>query len=214
MDPSVDAARLEAEFLAVVAEAAAPLDHPDMRAFRVVGATVAPGRAHVAYVGEPTGPRDDPQRSYVVDRRLVVGAAALTMARRAGRLAAGDDCGDWNRRLDARFPGWFACEVSCNAGWADLVFALAERVEVEHPGPAFRFKQVKQKFGQLRAYRADPDEQIGGIVEAFTIVSGAVCEACGAPGALRATRTFPTHTACDLHARGNRVFGPAQGVPR
>lgn len=212
LDP--DAARLEAEFLAVVAEAVAPPGHPDMRAFAVTGAAVAPGRALVTYVGEPRGPRDDPQRSYAVDRRLVVEAAALTMARRAGRLAAGDDGSDWRRQLDTLFPGWFACDVWCEAGWGDLLLALAERVEVERPGPEFRFVQVKQKFGQLRAYRPEQDEPISGIVEAFGTVSSAVCETCGAPGALRKRRTFSYHTACDLHARGERVFGPTQSLPR
>lgn len=198
-------ARLRAEFLAVVGEVVGPMDHPDLREFRVLDTDAHASGAHISYEGVPVGPRPG-QGSGAPDRRLVVEAAAVTLSRRAVRVLAGDTVpkpGDraWVEALRARSPGWFECEVSVGPGWADLLLAMADRVRCEDPPPGFRFRQVKEKFAGLRAYWSMGNDRAGAVIHGFEAVSFAICETCGAPGRMRRKGGY-YFTACDGHARG------------
>lgn len=123
---------------------------------------------------------------------------------RARRLAEGyvPDI-SWGSVLRKRWPMRLMCELSCGPGWHDLVVALNELLDVE-AGPDFRFTQVKEKFGQLRAYWTGPDPTgiVDQLVEAAEEISASMCETCGAHASMRQTRGpyGYVHAACDEHA--------------
>lgn len=122
---------------------------------------------------------------------------------RAKRLASGyvpDQT--WGAEVRRRWPFRLMCEMSCGPGWHDLVVALNELLDVE-ADEAFRFTQIKEKFGQLRAYwhGADPSGRIDELVEAAEEISASMCETCGADAKMRQTRPRGyVHAACDEHA--------------
>lgn len=111
----------------------------------------------------------------------------------------------WGTAVRRRWPMRLMCEMSCGPGWHDLVVALNDLLDVEANGD-FRFTQVKEKFGQLRAYwtGADPSGRIDQLVEAAEEISASMCETCGADAKMRQTRGPGfgyIHVACDEHAQ-------------
>lgn len=123
---------------------------------------------------------------------------------RAKRLATGyvpDQI--WGSAVRKRWPFRLMCEMSCGPGWHDLVVALNEILDVEADAN-FRFTQIKEKFGQLRAYwtGADPSGRIDALVEAAEEISASMCETCGVDAKMRQTRqpSGYVHAACDKHA--------------
>ena len=108
----------------------------------------------------------------------------------------------WGSALRKRWPMRLMCEMSCGPGWHDLVVGLNELLDVE-ADESFRFTQIKEKFGQLRAYwhGADPTGVIDQLVDAAEEISASMCETCGAHAKMRATRPGGyIHAACDEHA--------------
>lgn len=144
---------------------------------------------------------------------------------------------DSNQRLDAlrsRYPYQFPASVpdfmiAPEDGWLDLVEKLCADVDALLPEACkaqFQWKQIKEKFGGLRAYwsrgplfadlqhaeggvttfrfvRDDGDnslwEQINALIQAATEQSLQVCGECGGPGRLRPRAWM--RTLCDLHAK-------------
>ncbi|MBX9910826.1 MAG: hypothetical protein K2Z25_19240 [Beijerinckiaceae bacterium] len=126
---------------------------------------------------------------------------------RGRRLAAGIPADEtWSKRLRQRWPMRLMCSMECGPGWADLVEALNELIDVEATGE-FRFTQIKEKFGQLRAYWHGVDEhgRIEELVEAAEEVSASMCETCSGDAKVWQTQGGPgfgyVHVACDEHAR-------------
>lgn len=123
---------------------------------------------------------------------------------RGRRLAAGIPVDEtWSVRLRRRWPFRLMCPVECGPGWTDLVEALNELLDVE-ADVSFRFRQVKEKFGQFRAYwdGADPSGRIDQLIEAAEEISASMCETCGAHAAMRQTRPGGyIYAACEEHAR-------------
>ncbi|QUG87670.1 hypothetical protein GR140_02500 [Pseudomonas putida] len=75
--------------------------------------------------------------------------------------------------------------IECGSGWFGLLEALCERVQahVDHQKiEQVVFKQVKEKFGDLRIYYSGGDEYISAVIDMAEAFSAIVCENCGAPG--------------------------------
>jgi len=196
----------------IIREVVGPIEPP----FRVLGVTYDydRGEATVDYVSPPTGPRPstDEVIGYVVDRSLVVEEIARTArvySRRVSRATARTTPvrDDWAAELRHDFPGWYDVDFECHAGWADLLRAMSEGLwEIGLP-QGFRFMQVKEKFGGLRAYvsvrtlTAEQTHTVRARIDACEAVSFGICERCGDPGTVRKTDRGWFYTACDRHAR-------------
>ena len=97
-------------------------------------------------------------------------------------------------QIVGKYPEFFPCfrgdpAKTCLAwglaigdGWADLFDKLCADIKALNPSPDFRFEQVKEKFGGLRAYWSgggDACEAIQVLVDAAEEMSFRVCEGCG-----------------------------------
>lgn len=201
----MDAEGLARDFKEVAVAVVATVDDPRLDALRVT--PVRSGDlVSLHFEGAPVLEVEEDDKVVPVDTTPVLQAVAWTMERRARRRAQGESFGkddvEWVKALRDRFPGRFDCEVSVNPGWADLIFAMAERVEASEDGRQLVFTQVKEKFGTLRAYHRGFTFVTSDPVDAFEAVSGGVCETCGAPGILRRTKGGWYLTACEGHANG------------
>lgn len=78
-----------------------------------------------------------------------------------------------------------AVGFECGPGWTDLLDAVFGWLHEIAPDRDWSPSQIKEKYGDLRFYwfgdLPDPGDQI---IEAAELVSGHVCEVCGAPGQL------------------------------
>lgn len=175
------------EFETVVQAALA--DDPNMSSFAVTGiALEAQNKAlRPRYTGVPQGARQMPTGSWTPDRPTVVELLARTWELRSRRWDPIDQViaepnPNWAAEFRARWPGIFDCEMSCSSGWADLIEAVT--VWLEERGELLPFQQVKQKYAELRLYANHPREAFGFelTTAAEHVVSGHVCELCGAPG--------------------------------
>jgi hypothetical protein len=76
-----------------------------------------------------------------------------------------------------------ACYPSLGPGWVDLLHAMLEWVGATDPGSEWRFDDLKEKYGTLRAYHSGPVSALGEeVIEATEHLSGFVCDRCGRPG--------------------------------
>jgi len=199
-------------FRQIVVAVVGPIEPP----FRVLGVTYDYDRdeATVDYVHPPTGPRQstgsEGEIGYSVDRALVVEAIARTarvysrrINRATGQVMPVRD--DWAAELRHDFPRWFDIDFDCHGGWSDLIRAMAEWLWEFGLPAGFKFAQVKEKFGGLRAYssgRVLSTEQLDLVrarVDVFDIIGLFVCERCGEPGRPR-RKDGIYYTACDKHA--------------
>jgi hypothetical protein len=89
-------------------------------------------------------------------------------------------------------------------GWFDILWRLCEDLEprvaalekqTERP---FEVLQVKEKFGGLRIYVNDADDNIRLRIETAQLESFRTCEICGQPGTRREGGWIKT--LCDEHA--------------
>lgn len=74
-------------------------------------------------------------------------------------------------------------------GWVGILRQLSvdiRRLNEKLPkGQKVAYGQVKEKFGILRIYVNNPNEEVNSLVTAAEKLSGSICEDCGAPGILR-----------------------------
>jgi hypothetical protein len=200
--------RAEEMFRPLYESAIAPIEPP----FRILGIDCDEADARVVYEHPPTGPReaDGPGGivGYSVDRGLVTEAIARLVrvySRRVDETTASvrPPSGDWIAELRRDFSRRFDCPVECDAGWSDLIRAMAEWLS-ELGVQRWRVSQVKEKFGSLRAYSSgvglssEEGRQVWDVVAAFEAVSRFVCERCGEPGRPR-RKDGCFYTACDRH---------------
>ncbi len=82
------------------------------------------------------------------------------------------------------YPGWFDEYVlQCGDGWFQLIIDLCEEIKQTFGDiPNFKFSQVKEKFGGLRAYTNPTSEKVYSIIHKYEVKSFTICEDCGAPG--------------------------------
>jgi rubrerythrin len=88
----------------------------------------------------------------------------------------------------------------CGSGWCGLIKRAVE--EAKRRGfptegdDAFSFAQIKEKFGLLRVYCENGDEEFHKFTASLEGESAHVCEKCGAPGKGRGTRNTWIRTLC------------------
>ncbi len=75
---------------------------------------------------------------------------------------------------------------------------------IQKPVPEFYATQIKEKFGTLRFYYDGGDDYISGIVSFAEVMSGSICEECGAPGTLGG-RGYVS-TKCESHKAKKNEF--------
>lgn len=74
----------------------------------------------------------------------------------------------------------------CGPGWTDLFDSIFTWLHEIAPHHEWSPSQIQEKFGSLRFYCYGDLPDLGGeIVEAAELVSGHICEVCGAPGVLQ-----------------------------
>ena len=104
----------------------------------------------------------------------------------------------------------YKIEVSIGKGWYKMFANLCQEVDdffghdMGYPTRGFRWVQVKEKFGTLRAYY-DVDkldgkgsEKLREIIDKYEKMSAKTCEECGEVGELRNATGWYT-TKCDKH---------------
>jgi hypothetical protein len=78
-------------------------------------------------------------------------------------------------------------EYDLPEGWLDLFLQMCEDIKapLEKAGllNEFRFLQVKEKYGQLRAYNTGGTEEVFDIIDKYEFLSEQVCSTCGKPAA-------------------------------
>lgn len=112
----------------------------------------------------------------------------------------GDNQAGWNEQLKARFPNLFR-DISrwgfgCDAGWADLITQLCERLDALKL-PDLRVVQIKEKFGTLRFYVHGDNDEVTTLIQAAVAESGETCEWCASRGELRKSERGYFLTLCD-----------------
>jgi hypothetical protein len=85
-------------------------------------------------------------------------------------------------------------------GWLDLIAANLQVVEryAELERLKIEITQVKEKFGLLRVYHRGGDEVVDRLLDIAELVSGCVCEVCGAQGRVGEQQGW-LRTRCNLH---------------
>jgi len=190
---------LVAEWACLVAQLIGEPSHPAMHAFRVehVDLSEASGALCIAWEGAPSGPRwEEGLSRYRTDRRLVIEAATRALAVRSARWNSVAGALDppppaWTRALRSTQAPWFARGLDVPAGRADLVLAMAlwvgeltggpggDRADV---GDGADILGIEEEFGALRVAHGWPRGHAAAFaVTAISIVSHALCPACGTP---------------------------------
>lgn len=131
---------------------------------------------------------------------IVTELAARTELIRAGHMESTGDVWqprDWRERIHERFPTILKTPwgIECGSGWADLIIATCEMLS-ETPEPPV-LTDVKEKFGRLRIYSRSVQDIDDDITDAAEVLSGHLCEQCGAPGKRRPGGWVST--LCDEH---------------
>lgn len=92
---------------------------------------------------------------------------------------------------------WFGFE--CRDGWADLLEPIAQYLEVANAKePTIYVAQVKEKFGTLRFYYHNLDEELDKLIREAEKKSSVTCEECGGAGSTKSIRGWYV-TLCENH---------------
>ena len=83
----------------------------------------------------------------------------------------------------------------CSNGWYNILNNMCFRIQQsidkrskDNPELLeFRFVQIKEKFGGLRAYTQGYDEYANAIIDMAESMAAVTCETCGSPGKTRNT---------------------------
>lgn len=110
----------------------------------------------------------------------------------------------WKEELVALYPYQFqrgGFDFAVGDGWADLLAELFWRVDValdpDWKDGSFRWTDLKEKYGTLRAYFIGPDE-VERLVDWAEEASARTCDACGGEGRMRRTGGWLA-VRCDRH---------------
>ena len=72
--------------------------------------------------------------------------------------------------------------IECGDGWKDMLNNLTD--EIKQIQPDFKFSQVKEKFGTLRAYCMGAIDGVYDVIDKYEKISATTCEICGSKGKL------------------------------
>jgi len=165
---------------------------------------------HFSSPSMPSGRLQSPEphsdiSTWTVDRAVLVELVLRTASARAQRWLVAEQRllsmpENWRAVLAEVAGERFKCEVSIGLGWVDLMLAVDDWLS--ELGQPATWGQIKQKFGELRAYPDSSlsDRQLDIIVYAESILSEQLCETCGAPGRTR-DRAGWYNTSCDEHTK-------------
>jgi hypothetical protein len=125
---------------------------------------------------------------------------------------------DWRRALIEAYPDLFhpagdppAAEgwPGCGDGWRDLLERACVRIRtaVQADHGTFKFTQVKEKYGTLRAYwqgalSPEADARVEEAIDLAEARSAVTCEICGEEGQLYGPDWLTTR--CAQHAEGRQ----------
>ena len=108
--------------------------------------------------------------------------------------------------------------IAVGTGWFDILNSACQLIQShldwKPDVPQVVAEQVKEKFGGLRFYVQGGDEYTQGVIAMAEMMSGKVCEECGAPGASGGNGWIST--LCPTHREereANRAaFAKANGL--
>lgn len=117
----------------------------------------------------------------------------------------------------ADFPGAAQGSPECDCGWRDLLNRMCVRIRtaVQTDGGAFKFSQIKSKYGTLRVYwdgklSAEAGAQVEEAIALAEARSAVTCEVCGEEGCLRGGAWLTTR--CEAHAEGRPAVEHRSGL--
>jgi len=85
-------------------------------------------------------------------------------------------------------------------GWMVLIQDMLREIDALHDGKDEHpvLTDVKEKFGRLRVYGHNIDDETQAIIDKYIVLSGETCMTCGAPGEMREKNRW-LYVACDQH---------------
>lgn len=116
-----------------------------------------------------------------------------------------EDYEKFAKGMEERFPKMFAGQYggfACGPGWWPMLEKLCDMIQdhIDHSkGTCSQVvvEQIKEKFGSLRFYAQGGDDFTDGAITFAEILSGNMCEDCGAPG--KRVSGGWIRTLCDFH---------------
>lgn len=108
----------------------------------------------------------------------------------------------WQDNLIRDYPGQFPpnFHIECASGWEAIIREMCRRVDIllePEDRKYFKWSQIKEKYGTLRAYNNGPDF-VEDVVDWAEAASERTCEICGRSG--RSTGRGWLAVRCDDHA--------------
>lgn len=92
-------------------------------------------------------------------------------------------------------------DIDCPQGWERIVEDLVSQLEhhAKTTNKDLRVEQIKSKYGGLRCYVSNEDENVSLLIREAERKSLVACEVCGNPGVRRGRAWIST--LCDEHAK-------------
>lgn len=87
----------------------------------------------------------------------------------------------------------------CGDGWFDIIYRLSKDIQDLNPPENFEVFEVKEKFGGLRFYAENSNEEINALINKAEEESYVTCEVCGKPG--RPRDGGWVRTLCEEHIK-------------
>jgi hypothetical protein len=116
----------------------------------------------------------------------------------------------FSNRLKSPTESCMSMGIECGNGWYDLINSICQIVESLNKNIKdrnrliagnnetiidFKFDQIKEKFGGLRAYYSGGNDYIRGLVTMAETMSYKICEVCGNKG--KPNKSGWISTLCD-----------------
>jgi hypothetical protein len=116
----------------------------------------------------------------------------------------------FSNRLKSPTESCMSMGIECGNGWYDLINSICQIVESLNKNIKdrnrliagnnetiidFKFDQIKEKFGGLRAYYSGGNDYIRGLVTMAETMSYKICEVCGNKG--KPSKSGWISTLCD-----------------
>ncbi|KAK0447245.1 hypothetical protein EV421DRAFT_2033626 [Armillaria borealis] len=123
---------------------------------------------------------------------------------------------EWETELMTEYPSLFSSSdmqeqgLKCGEGWDGLIREICEELK----GKDVVFSQIKEKFGQLRIYVEEGDEETLRYLLEMEEKSAKVCEECGAAGNLAESYGWLFATCEECAKKGRREYKWVEDVQK